>query len=317
MTSEELEFIKKMTSIFLPHVEKAKDEFIRKNCRFVHYTSAENAFKIIRGREVWMRNVRVMNDHSEVFHGIDQLANFFGKNKVDYETVLSDISPSIFSDVVKIFDENSHNIWGNSFISCVSEHDVEEDDFGRLSMWRAYGRGAVGVALVLNKDAFFCESDALNVAFCPVVYEKTNGINNLLFEIRDNIQKNIDFLTHIGRECVQKFLYHSLCILSLTIKHPGFKEEREWRVVYIHDSESSYSTEIVSGVPQEVKKINLENIPEKGLVGLDLNNLIDRVIVGPTMYPSVIKNSFIKELKVAGVVNAEEKVIISDIPLRV
>jgi hypothetical protein len=56
-----------------------------------------------------------------------------------------------------------------TFVACFSEHggtnwdasdrDHQEDAFGRLSMWRAYGRGS-GVALVLNHKPFMSRRPA-------------------------------------------------------------------------------------------------------------------------------------------------------------
>lgn len=43
--------------------------------RFVHYTSADTAKKIIEKEPVWMRQSRCMNDFMEVDYGIDCLKN--------------------------------------------------------------------------------------------------------------------------------------------------------------------------------------------------------------------------------------------------
>jgi hypothetical protein len=47
----------------------------------VHYTSAENALNIIRSEQFWLRNVRCMNDYSEVQHGIGLLIKVFSDNE--------------------------------------------------------------------------------------------------------------------------------------------------------------------------------------------------------------------------------------------
>ena len=46
--------------------------------RFVHYTSAENALKIIQSKRLWLRNTLCMSDFREVQHGFDILQRFFG-----------------------------------------------------------------------------------------------------------------------------------------------------------------------------------------------------------------------------------------------
>jgi len=48
----------------------------------------------------------------------------------------------------------------------------------------------------------------------------------------------------------------------------------------------------------------------------DLNYLLDRAIIGPTKYPIGIYDALAALLTEAGVQNATNKVIVSDIPLR-
>jgi hypothetical protein len=78
------------------------------------------------------------------------------------------------------------------------------------------------------------------------------------------------------------------------------------------------STEIVSinGTPQSICKIQLRDAPEEGLFGLELHELIDRVIIGPTRFPVGIYDALVAVLTDAGIQNAASKIIVSDIPLR-
>ena len=54
-------------------------------------------------------------------------------------------------------------------MTCISEHLEDEDNHGRLSIWRAYG-GSTGVAMVMNSRAMFTESNALGAFTSPVQY---------------------------------------------------------------------------------------------------------------------------------------------------
>ncbi len=45
--------------------------------RFSYYTNAETALKIIRNGEVWLRNVHVMNDTSELAYGFSLFKEIF------------------------------------------------------------------------------------------------------------------------------------------------------------------------------------------------------------------------------------------------
>jgi len=45
-----------LQSIFRPYAKERRDEIVARKGRFVHYTSAENAMKIIQSKKLWMRN---------------------------------------------------------------------------------------------------------------------------------------------------------------------------------------------------------------------------------------------------------------------
>jgi hypothetical protein len=76
------------------------------------------------------------------------------------------------------------------------------------------------------------------------------------------------------------------------------------------------TVEVVRGTPQTVLKIDLQNHPDQGLVGLALPELLDRIIIGPCEFPEVIRKAFHHILVQAGVPEPEDKIVVSDIPLR-
>ena len=74
--------------------------------------------------------------------------------------------------------------------------------------------------------------------------------------------------------------------------------------------------EVIRGTPQAVLKLDLQNQPDKGLVGLAIPELLDRIIIGPCEFPQVIRSAFQKLLAEAEVPESEKKIIVFDIPLR-
>ena len=60
----------KLEQIFFPYALKRRTAAEENNMRFVHYSSAEAAIKLITNREVWMRKARCMNDFSEIDYGM-------------------------------------------------------------------------------------------------------------------------------------------------------------------------------------------------------------------------------------------------------
>jgi len=107
---------------------------------------------------------------------------------------------------------------------------------------------------------------------------------------------------------------------AVSLKHPGFHEEREWRLIHSPAQfPSPYvpsATEIIGGIPQVVHKVRFENQPTVDINGIELPQLLDRVIIGPSQYAGTIGQSLVRELGEIGVENAVGKVIVSGIPLR-
>ena len=294
---------------------------IESKTRFVHYTNADTAMKLIKNKEVWLRKSTNMNDSMEVEHGFNCLAASYRKHKSTFAPTFEALYPGICIRIEKYFEDWLPTYRTGTFIACVSEHDNNENQMGRLSMWRAYG-GNAGVAIVMNGEVFHrpVSSDALKGYTSPVDYLDMNGFDFEFVKLISAISSNIDLLSSIGEEAFFYSVTHAFRYATICTKHPGFLEEREWRVIYSPAIEKSdiilETIESIAGVPQKVCKLPLANKPELGLYGLELPQLIDRIIIGPCHYPDEICEAFVHLLQDAGIENADSKVVVSDIPLR-
>ncbi len=276
---------------------------------------------IITNQEVWLRNAQCMNDFSEVEHGLHCLTTAF-KSEDDgkaFQGLLESIFPGIINEFTKIFDSWLPSFRSSTYIACVSEHPPEEDEYGRLSMWRAYG-GKMPVALVLNKEPFLVDTDAFHAYSNPVAYLDPEDFGEEFRLLSGRINQKIDFIKELGREAVISYLFDIFKNIVLCVKHPGFKEEREWRVVYNPDHKSSQHviTNIASidGMPQEVYKIPLKDIPDESFHGATIPDFIHKIIIGPSDQQVVLGKTFAKMLENAGCENPSTKIHYSGIPLR-
>src|SRR5688572_2302086 len=81
MTSEQRTRNEMLEGIFLPHGQRRRHGVYGSgkspSARFVHYTSADAALKIINQKRLWMRNAACMTDYREVQHGFEILLRFF------------------------------------------------------------------------------------------------------------------------------------------------------------------------------------------------------------------------------------------------
>lgn len=320
MTTSNQDRQHRLESIFFPYATERITKVRETNTRFVHYTSAEVAMQILSSSEVWMRNATTMNDYTEVTHGFECLRKAYGGDDgLQLKQTMDAIFPGLSGDL-----ENRFNAWlpglrNDTYLTCISEHCESEDRHGRLSMWRAYG-GTTGVALVMNSAVFVTESNALKAYTSPVSYLDSHTFANEFRRVSNTLKSEENFVRSLGKETVLNLLFQAFRFAVLCAKHPGFHEEREWRVIYSPTMEKSDHiqefTRAVRGVPQKIQKIPLHNIPEEGFFGAEIPELLERIIIGPTEYPMAIYQAFSKLLGDAGVADPESRIFISDIPLR-
>ncbi len=211
------------------------------------------------------------------------------------------------------------NIFADTFITCISEHEKEDREYGKLSMWRAYG-GNAGVALVLNPHVFFSETQALAAYTSPVLYANTEGLQPKLGEVAQRILENTSYVQSIGRDNARGAVFHALRFGAICTKHPAFKEEREWRIASSPSIQRSdyvkQFQEVIGDVPQSVLKIKLKDQPSEGLIGLKPQDFIEQVLIGPCEFPSIIARSFAEKMQQRGFANPWSKIKITGIPLR-
>ena len=93
-----------------------------------------------------------------------------------------------------------------------------------------------------------------------------------------------------------------------------------WRVIYSRNRQRSdlvdSSIETVGGVPQVIYRLPLDATRSGALADLDLCRMLDRLIIGPSSYPWVMYDAFVKALSEAGMTDAGNRVVVSGIPLR-
>ncbi len=311
--------------LFMPYAMRTLETAQANQVKFVHYTSADTATRIIRNEEVWLRNSLVMNDFSEVQHGVDCLISSWTDPDLGgrLKAVLEAIEPGFVEEFEATFDAHKHEREVQSFIMSVSEHGIDgsqEDDLGRLSMWRAYG-GDTNVAIVFDSAPFYSEVETLFVISTPVLYADKEGFKDEFRILVEGLEKELPLLQSIGKAMVLQYLFWAFHLAALSTKHPGFAEEREWRVIYspsVFGNSDLVNSEIetVAGVPQKVIKVPLKPDAEKNYEGYPIANILEKIIVGPTETPWPIYESLALLLEEKGVEDPYGKVTISEIPLR-
>jgi hypothetical protein len=151
-------------------------------------------------------------------------------------------------------------------------------------------------------------------------YEGPSYLSGLLKHLAGKIAENRDALAQIDPNFVLANLKFALDAGVLTTKHPAFKEEQEWRAIYRPsiDTRPPLPSRIVclDGVVQNVHFIPMRNVPDLGVKGAELAEILQRVIVGPTDNPQLVKQAFVSLLREAEVPDPDARVVTSEVPLR-
>ena len=163
------------------------------------------------------------------------------------------------------------------------------------------GAGAAGL---------FCAGVAAQQGLQVLVLDHSEKVAEKIQEYSDYIKGNL------SEHCVEEYLLEIFTNAVICTKHPGFSEEKEWRIIHSLGQKQSHFIEKeiqnIKGVPQIIYKIPFY----KNITGLALTDLIDRVIIGPCEFPDVTYQAICSVLSEAGMTSPEEIIKKSEIPLR-
>jgi|UPI00083658D6 hypothetical protein len=296
------------------------DEFLASDsCAFAHYTSAETIKKVIEGRGVFMRNTRLMNDHSEVRHGFalvsEGLKSAGGKRYLD---AWAEIDSDVVAAIPEYLSATAQSVIEQCYVLSVCEHREPQDGDGKLSMWRAYGNGDLRVAVIAKTtNAMMLADDG--VFATPVLYGSQEAVEKeLSFKgqtIFDNKAAFSDLPTGMKFQLALGFLIN----FAVSIKHPGFAEEQEWRYIYMSTfptptMESRRLAQVMDGTPQIVYRMPISVPIDGGYI--PEGQFFKGVILGPCAEAQTISNGLRELLKSFGLVEPDIFVRMSSIPYR-
>ena len=187
------------------------------------------------------------------------------------------------SKIIKLIEDMPVSMMYNTYITSFTVHR-KINDYGRLSMWRGYGRH-VGGLLVFDKNKIL-QRDIEGIWLSKVGYFNQKEFDEQIDKIIFTFQKDIDKLRErkISAENIWDVFQRAIIFSLISVKHPGFEEEKEWRLICFnnmsHDSDYiSSEIKVVNGIPQKIFMLNIKKF---------LPDILQKVIVGPTQYKITI-----------------------------
>ena len=316
-----------ITDIIYERIKSRREILDKKNAQLAYYTNAATAFSIIKNKEIWMRNARCMNDWSEVQYGRDLLISTLRNEYFStlLNNCLSKFNPHLSSTLNEIILRQINNIFEQTYLTCLTEHHPGkyEDKIGRLSMWRAYG-GNSPVALVICKDKAISDDIDVEPEIFPVEYTTSEQFKSNLYNDITRIGDQAEPIADENCKYVADQIFKILFFYMICSKHPGFHEEKEWRLTANRHvwqlnegtKETPSGVEVIDGTPQRVFKFSIDNILQSDGANLRLDEIISHILIGPSENPRIVASALEAELARAGFSNPQDRIVVSGIPLR-
>jgi hypothetical protein len=192
-----------------------------------HYTNAETVRLILASRSLWATHVQFLNDTSEFRYGIE-----LAKQCVEAEkrSATGD-KENFMRRAEELFEEFLKDEMSEPYVVAFSA-----DDGNRLSQWRAYADGGSGFSIGFDYEKLSSHfGDFTRVL--PVTYKREIQKEVLTYEIEQSwgvrekaVQKWAEQVEVIDGFCRCQ-LISFLLVEPPAFKHPGFEEEKEFRLV--------------------------------------------------------------------------------------
>ena len=187
--------------------------------KLYHYTSFESAFNIINSKKLWTTQIQYLNDETE-FKYAGGIAHSILSSKLKLE--INEDDKFVYN---KLLENTTFDHGANTFIFSLSE----EPDL--LSQWRGYCKNS-GVAMGFNYDKLEQITKEQKFELLPCIYEieeQRKVIENTINEIRNLYIKNKS--DNNSHQFFWQVFNARFSLIAKCIKHPSFKEEKEWRLI--------------------------------------------------------------------------------------
>src|SRR5437588_611006 len=121
MDPAEVQRLMRLNRIIYPYASRQYEALGDR--RMVHYTTAENAYRIVASKTMWMRDTNTMVDYSEVVFGTELLNQFF-RQETQRNAFLEAMGlcyPGVGDEVLKQFDAWFPATRFATYVACISE----------------------------------------------------------------------------------------------------------------------------------------------------------------------------------------------------
>ena len=294
----------------IPRVKKILDD--GSNTNLYHYTKPEKLLSILESGTIRFSNALYLNDKEEVTYSYKLIVNLIEK--------MPELNSALFSKIKDYFYKKYKNIIDGeaNFLNKYEYYTISfSTDSDNLTLWNNYSKGQTYTGYNIG----FCKKDLItdmekqgfHSVYGNIIYEKEKQITvlKLIFEkwnkqFEKTLQAKKTQKTTEKQQDILFELTDILSIISLFFKNPYFKDEKEYRIIFIsHFNSGSYKQTKIF----EKNGLFIPYIEYKFL-----KKTVSSINIGPTLDESIFYTSTCRMLANFGY---EKKTINrSKIPLR-
>ncbi|MEE4137625.1 MAG: DUF2971 domain-containing protein [Desulforhopalus sp.] len=248
-----------------------------------HYTTLSGMLGIVGSCSLWASDIRYMNDSAELKHAGD-LLRLEVQERISRGQGRADLLGQ-FADWVAHRITNGHLLFAASFRS----HG------NLLSQWRGYSTHGKGVSLGFAAESILACATRQRFQIGRCIYAPATQ-RRLIRQVVDAVEtqagrdlvgtENRQQLAEIYQE-IFAAIEVDLLRIAAVIKHPSFREEREWRIVSpVYADASACQVNFREAHAMLVPYVSFDLQPESGGAPR-----IDHVYLGPTSNRNISMNS--------------------------
>lgn len=229
-----------------------------------HYTDFKAMCGIITNGEIWLWNLRRMNDAQEMQYFINQLKR----------NVKAQLSQEYHSKADMLFAENLKDFSKlSSYAACFSEY---ADD---AAQWARYGKNGMGVCVAFDMELLSKVAAESHTPLCKVNYAANSEEFGVEKELSALIQETDQ---EAGKEKIAS-VFNNIINSSPLFKHPSFISEKEYRIVSLPDTKNEYLGNPHFYIEEtNIKKyyiLRLRDVCQK--IGINYADLFKEICIGP------------------------------------
>lgn len=235
-----------------------------------HYTSLPGLLGIVTSRTIWASDIRYLNDSLEYSLAAkiarEQLGGSYSFDKQ-------------LTGALEGLDQR------DAFAVSLSENG------DLLSQWRAYCEPGRGVSVGFDVTRLQQVTDAHDFVFMPAIYDPEVQVHLVRLVVGNAVAAYEE--RKLEREAIIDAFVDDMSLLARVLKHESFAEEREWRIISIHDRSDNLRP-VATSVGRSSERIAVRDNGQRLVPYYSLplpheeRTLgIESVIVGPTADPDL------------------------------